>query len=155
MEFHASGKLWRRTPIAYTTPAKRSGGKSLKWKAAEWFLASLFTNNTLLLWAFFTFKIQILLTIRKSDVFTCEMLNPNHQTMEWVIAWKTTHTFLEHFSQRVIVLWTCRRYPGNYSKCGSFFLNKTIEIYDKNYSSFCIYMLWRWQKSTKTLNVIF
>lgn len=95
---------------------------------------SPFTNNTLLLWAFFVFKIQILLTIRKSDVFTCEMLNPNHQTTEWVTAWKTTHTFLEHFSHRVILLWTGRRRPGNYSKCGSFFLNKTIEIYDKNYS---------------------
>lgn len=40
MEFHASGKLWRRTPIARTTSVNKSGRQSLRWKMTGWCLAS-------------------------------------------------------------------------------------------------------------------
>ena len=39
MEFHASGKLWRRTPRARTS-VNKSGRQSLRWKVAGWCLAS-------------------------------------------------------------------------------------------------------------------
>lgn len=59
MEFHASGKLWRRTPIAHTTSVNKVVGSHWdeRWRGGV--CISPFTSSTLLLWGFML-KIQVL-----------------------------------------------------------------------------------------------
>lgn len=69
MEFHASGKLWRRTPIAHTTSVNKV---SLRWKMTGWCLHLTFYQQ-------FSAALRLHVknpgfrTIRKSDVFVCKM----------------------------------------------------------------------------------
>lgn len=81
MEFHASGKLWRRTPIAHATSVNKSGRKSLKRKATGWFLATQLLPAILCCFEASCSKSRFC-NNKKSDVFTCEMLKLL-TTREW------------------------------------------------------------------------
>lgn len=107
------------------------------------------TNNTLLLEPSCS-KSRFCNNQKKWYFYLWNAKAPNQWRMEWVIAWKTTHTAFEHFPLEVILWWTCRGSTGNYSKCGSFILTKSNWC-----SSFCIQMLQWCQKSTKVLSLIF
>lgn len=139
MEFHASGKLWRRVPIAYTTSVNKSGGKSLKWKASEWFLASHLLPTMYSAPLGLHVQNPGFVTIRKTDVFTCEMLKllTIREWSGWLPGKQLIHSlnislkkqfFYEHV-EKVL---------GTTVNVGVFFWIKTTEICDKDYSSLYI-----------------
>lgn len=148
MEFHASGKLWRRTPLAHTTSVNKSGRKPLKWKATEWFLVSHLLPATLCCFEPSCSKSMFCNNKKKWCFYPWKAKTSNHQRMEWVIAWNISLK-KQFFYEQV------EKALGTTVKVGVFFWIKTTEIYDEDYSSFCQWLLGRRQKSTKILNVIF
>ena len=85
MEFHASGKLWRRTPIAHATSVNKSGRKSLKWKATGWFLATQLLPAILCCFEASCSKSRFCNNKKKWCFHLWNAKTPNHQRMEWVI----------------------------------------------------------------------
>lgn len=136
MEFHASGKLWRRAPIAYTTSVNKSGGKSLKWKLAEWFLASHLLPTILCCFEPSYSKSRFCNNKKKCCFYLWNSKTPNHQRMKWVIAWKRLIHSLNISLKKWFFYEHVEEALGTTVNVGVFFWIKTTEIYDKDYSSF-------------------